>query len=161
MRSKTTQSAPRLPTPVRTFIDQYGLTKLQMLVALVVIAIIAMVAVPRLHTAINHTHTPEIVTAEQDIDAINLGLQAYKQDNIRYPSQEQGLLALIIKPARPPATPHWKTGGYIERLPRDPWGHSYQYRLSEDEEKTDVFSFGAKGPDAGDDSDTIVRGSKH
>jgi len=76
-----------------------------MLVALVVIAIIAMVVVPRLRTAINHTHTPEIVTAEQDIDAINLALRAYKQDNIRYPSEEQGLLALIIKPARPPGTP--------------------------------------------------------
>jgi len=134
---------------------------LQMLVALVVIAIIAVVVAPRLRTAISHTHTPEIVTAQQDIDTIKLALEAYKRDNIRYPSEEQGLLALIIKPARTPVTPHWKTGGYIERLPRDPWGNSYQYRLSEDEQSFDVYSFGAKGPDGGNDSDSILRGSKN
>ena len=52
----------------------------------------------------------------------------------------------------------WQIGGYLYRLPRDPWGHPYQYRVSEDGEQIDVFSFGAKGPDGGEESDTIVRG---
>jgi general secretion pathway protein G len=58
--------------------------------------------------------------AQRDMARIVEGLQLYRKDNGMYPSAEQGLLALILKPARGPATPGWKTGGYIDRLPRDP-----------------------------------------
>jgi len=54
----------------------------------------------------------------------------------------------------------WKTGGYLDRLPRDPWGNTYQYQLSEDGNSFDVFSFGAAGPDEGVDHAGVVRG-KH
>jgi len=139
---------------------QRGLSKLQMLTALAVIAVLAIVAAPRLMTAVNHAHNPDIVTAEQDIGEIEKALQLYKQDIGRYPTTEQGLLALIVKPTRAPVPKDWKTGGYIDRLPRDPWGHPYQYRLNGEGDGFDVFSFGAHGPDEGDDNPGVIR-SKH
>ena len=53
-------------------------------------------------------------------------LKLYRRDNGRYPTQEQGLRALIEKPATDPAPNIWKDGGYLERLPNDPWGNAYQ-----------------------------------
>ena len=159
MRSTQSPIAPIAPAQI-SIARQRGLTKVQLLVALAVIAVIAVVAAPRLLSVVNHVHNPEIISAEQNLNDIEQALQTYRQDNGRYPSNEQGLLALIIKPSRAPVPKGWKTGGYIDRLPRDPWGHPYQYRLSEDGAQFDVFSFGAKGPDEGDDSDTVIR-AKH
>ena len=151
-------SLARLPT--RFYALQRGLTKFQLLAAIAVIAVIAIVAAPRLMTAVNHVHNPDIVTAEQDIGEIDKALQLYKQDAGRYPTTEQGLLALIVKPTRAPVPKDWKTGGYVDRLPRDPWGHPYQYRLSGEGDAFDVFSFGAHGPDEGDDNPGVIR-NKH
>lgn len=159
MRSSSQQSSSHLPSSFRMLPQQRGLTRLQLLVALAVVAIIAAVAVPRLVDVFTHAHKPEVVAAEKDIDAIALGLQHYKRDTGDYPSSEQGLLALIVKPTRSPVPMKWQVGGYLDRLPRDPWGHPYQYRVSEDGQEIDVFSFGAKGPDGGEDSDSIVRGT--
>lgn len=145
----------------RFYALQRGLTKFQLLAAIVVIAVIAIVAAPRLMTAVNHAHNPDIVSAEQDLASIQKALADYKQDNGVYPSNEQGLLALVIKPGRAPVPKEWKTGGYIDRLPRDPWGHSYQYRLSAEGDSFDVFSFGAHGPDEGDDNPGVVRAGQH
>jgi general secretion pathway protein G len=156
MRSNTTQPAPRLSTFAHVFSRQRGWSKFQLLAAIAVIAVIVGVAVPRLITAFKHSHHPDVIAAEQNINEINLALQRYHQDNGRYPSNQQGLLALILKPQQAPLAKNWQTGGYIERLPRDPWGHPYQYRLSDDEQQADVFSFGAKGPDEGDDSDSVI-----
>jgi len=156
MRSTTTQPDPRSPNHAR----QRGLTKFQLLAAIAVIAVIAIVAAPRLMTVVNHAHNPETVTAEQDLGEIEKALQLYKQDTGSYPTNDQGLLALIVKPTRSPIPKEWKTGGYIDRLPRDPWGHPYQYRLSSEGDAFDVFSFGVHGPDEGDDNPGVIR-SKH
>jgi len=157
MRSTITRAPHRPLLPSR----QRGLTKFQLLAALAVLAVILIVAAPRLMSVVNHAHNPDIMVAEQDIGEIEKALQLYKQDNGAYPSTEQGLLALVIKPSRAPAPKEWKTGGYIDRLPRDPWGHPYQYRLMDEGAAFDVFSFGANGPDEGDDNPGVIRGGKH
>ncbi|WP_034301223.1 type II secretion system major pseudopilin GspG [Herbaspirillum sp. RV1423] len=155
MRSKTTR-----PHYSQLHQRQRGLSKFQLIAAIAVLAVIAIVAAPRLINAVNHAHSPQIVTAEQDLGDLEKGLQLYKQDNGRYPSNEQGLLALIIKPVRAPVPKDWKTGGYLDRLPHDPWGNAYQYRVSEDGGSFEVFSFGANGPDDGDDNPGVIR-AKH
>lgn len=159
---RRTVTRPVSPTQLLTqfFSLQRGLSKLQMLTALAIIAVVAIVAAPRLINVVNHAHSPQIVTAEQDIAEIEKGLQLYKQDNGRYPTTEQGLLALIVKPGRAPVPKEWKTGGYLDRLPHDPWGNAYAYRVSADGDSFDVFSFGAHGPDEGDDNAGVIRG-KH
>ena len=143
--------------PVSTS-SQQGRTRLIIVIVLAFLALLAAWGVPKVIDAINHAHSPEIVTTEKDLAAIEQALQLYQKDNGRYPGAEQGLLALIIKPVKAPVPKNWKTGGYIDRLTRDPWGNPYQYRATEDGSEYAVFSFGAAGPDGGDESDTIIRG---
>ena len=83
-------------------------------------------------------------------------LKLYRLDNQRYPTSEQGLQALVIKPAATPVPLNWKAGGYIERLPRDPWGNTYQYLNPGLHGEIDVFSFGADGAAGGEGNDADV-----
>lgn len=144
----------------RFYVLQRGLRTWYRWAILVVVTVLAIVAAPRLIHAVYPTHSPQTVTVEQDLAAIAIGLQLYKQDNGRYPTNQQRLLALIIKPSRAPIPQDWQTGGYLERLPRDPWGHTYQYRLAADEQSFEVFSFGPNGQNENDDSPNMIHG-KH
>jgi len=69
------------------------------------------------------TDDARIIAAKQDIATVMQALKLYKLDNQRYPTTEQGLQALIAKPATGPAANGWKTGGYLDKLPKDPWGN--------------------------------------
>lgn len=127
------------------------------IIFLILLAAVAIAfALPRLVTTVYQQHNTEANIAQRDMAAIVQGLQLYRQDNGMYPSAEQGLLALILKPTRGPAANGWKTGGYIDRLPHDPWGHSYQYRIDETGQTYQVFSYGPSGPDAGEENDSII-----
>jgi general secretion pathway protein G len=75
----------------------------------------------------------------------------YKLQNYNYPSTDQGLQALISKPSGQPEARNWKTGGYIDRLPKDPWGNSYKYLSPGAHGLFDVFSLGADGVSGGED----------
>jgi general secretion pathway protein G len=97
-----------------------------------------------------------VVAARQDIRAIEQALKLYRLDNQRYPSTEQGLDALVKPPTLPPLPPNWKTGGYLERLPRDPWGNAYQYLNPGLRGEIDVFSFGADGIAGGEGFDADI-----
>ena len=161
MRSTNRQPDHRLHTSLHSHQRQRGWTKFQLIAAIGVAIVIAAVAVPRLVSSFTHAHSSEIVTAEQDIDAIHKALQQYKESTGVFPTTEQGLLALIIKPTRSPVPKNWQTGGYIDRLPRDPWGNTYQYRLNEDGKDFELFSYGANGPDIDENSDTVIRDGRH
>jgi general secretion pathway protein G len=75
-------------------------------------------------------------------------LKLYRLDNQRYPSTEQGLQALVSKPAVGSVPPNWKP--YLEKLPNDPWGKSYQYMNPGIKGEIDVFSWGADGVAGGE-----------
>ncbi|WP_175888361.1 type II secretion system major pseudopilin GspG [Burkholderia contaminans] len=90
------------------------------------------------------------IAARQDIGVFLQALKLYRLDNGRYPSQEQGLAALVQKPTIDPVPNNWKDGGYIERLPNDPWGNSYKYLNPGAHGEIDVFSYGADGKEGGD-----------
>ena len=140
-----------------TLIDhRTGRPRYKIIVLILLAAIAIAFALPRLVTTVYQQHNTETNIAQRDMAAIVQGLQLYRQDNGMYPSAEQGLLALILKPTRGPAANGWKTGGYIDRLPHDPWGHSYQYRIDETEQTYQVFSYGPSGPDAGEENDSII-----
>ena len=87
---------------------------------------------------------------KQDISALMQALKLYRLDNLAYPSTEQGLQALVVRPATPPVPPNWKAGGYLERLPKDPWQHDYRYLNPGLHGDIDVFSFGADGEPGGE-----------
>ena len=76
-------------------------------------------------------------------------MKLYRLDNQRYPTGEQGLAALVAKPEQPPVPPNWKPGGYLEKLPKDPWGRPYVYLNPGVRGEIEVFSFGADGQPGG------------
>lgn len=137
--------------------SQRGFARLRWIIALALLAVVAAWGLPKLLSRYQHDHSPQAVAAEQAMRGISQGLDSYRKDNGRYPSTEQGLLALVIKPTRAPVPENWAVGGYVDRLPRDPWETSYQYRASDDGTTYELFSFGEAGPNGGDDSDQVIR----
>lgn len=119
-----------------------GFTLIEVMVVVVILGILAAVVVPKI---MSRPEQARIVKAKQDILAIQSALDLYKLDNGFYPSTDQGLQALISKPSVDPIPRNWKSDGYLQQLPVDPWGQSYQYM--NDNDKLRIFSYGSKGKD--------------
>ena len=132
---------------------QTGFTLLEVMVVVVILGILAALIVPKI---ISRPDEARIIAAKQDIASLQQALKLYRLDNQRYPSSEQGLQALVVKPSTSPLPPNWKAGGYIERLPRDPWGNPYQFLNPGLHGEIDVFSFGADGAPGGEGNDADV-----
>jgi general secretion pathway protein G len=86
--------------------------------------------------------------AKTDVNNLVQALKLYKLDNQAYPTTEQGLQALVNKPATPPTPQNWKP--YLDKLPNDPWGRPYQYLNPGVKGEIDVMSFGADGQPGGE-----------
>jgi len=122
----------------------------------VVIAILAVLAALIVPKVMSRPDEARVVAARQDIASLLQALKLYRLDNLRYPTTEQGLAALVTRPTLAPAPPNWKPGGYLERLPRDPWGNPYQYLSPGLRGEVDVFSFGADGVAGGEGFDADI-----
>jgi len=131
---------------------QGGFTLVEIMVVVVIIGILGMLVVPKL---LGRTGEARVTAARTDIATLMQALKLYKLDNQRYPTTEQGLQALVQKPTTGPAAGGWKEGGYVEKLPKDPWGNNYQYLSPGLHGEIDVFSLGADGQPggAGEDAD--------
>lgn len=147
MHTVSSRSVFRAPRIV-----QRGFTLIEIMVVVVIMGILAALVVPKL---MGRTDDARIIAARQDIATLMQALKLYKLDNQRYPTTEQGLEALINKPTAGPAANGWKAGGYLDRLPKDPWGGPYQYLSPGLKGEIDVFSFGAdnQAGGAGNDAD--------
>ncbi|RJG04905.1 type II secretion system protein GspG [Noviherbaspirillum cavernae] len=132
---------------------QRGFTLIEIMVVVVIMGILAALVVPKL---MGRTDDARITAARQDIATLMQALKLYKLDNQRYPTTEQGLQALVTKPSGGPAANGWKTGGYIDKLPKDPWGGQYQFLSPGIKGDVDVFSFGADGQPGGAGNDTDI-----
>jgi len=124
-----------------------GFTLIEIMVVIAILGIMAAVVVPKL---VGHTDTAKVAAAKQDIANIKQALILYKLDNQRYPTTEQGLQSLVVKPTTGPAANSWKSDGYLEKIPKDPWGNPYQYLCPGIKGEFDVFSFGADGQPGGE-----------
>ncbi|MHA4868978.1 type II secretion system major pseudopilin GspG [Duganella sp. PWIR1] len=131
---------------------QRGFTLIEIMVVVVIMGVLAALVVPKL---ISRTGESKVAAAKVDIATIMQALKLYKLDNQRYPTTEQGLQSLIEKPTGGPAANGWKAGGYVEKMPKDPWGNQYQYLSPGIKGEIDVFSYGADGQPGGtgDDAD--------
>ena len=132
---------------------QDGFTLLEIMVVVVIIGILAALIVPNI---IGRPDEARQIAARQDIASLMQALKLYRLDNQRYPTTEQGLQALVTNPATGPIPPNWKVGGYVERLPKDPWGHPYQYLNPGVQGEIDVFSYGADGAPGGEGIDADI-----
>ncbi|MFH7320076.1 type II secretion system major pseudopilin GspG [Desulfurivibrio sp. D14AmB] len=124
-----------------------GFTLIEIMVVVVILGILAAVVVPRI---MDRPDQARITKAAQDIRILENALRLYRLDNFFYPSTEQGLEALVARPTTPPEPRRWKEGGYVDRLPRDPWGNEYQYLNPGQHGEIDIFSYGADGRPGGE-----------
>jgi general secretion pathway protein G len=133
----------RLPVVDR----ERGFTLIEVMVVVVILGLLAAIIVPKV---MSRPDEARAVAAKADIAAIAQALKLYRLDNVAYPSTEQGLQALVTRPATQPIPANWKQGGYLDRLPKDPWGREYLYLNPGVRGEIDVFSLGADGQPGGE-----------
>ena len=130
-----------------------GLTLIELMVVVVILSILAVVIVPRV---IDRPDQARVARAQADIAALSAALDLYRLDNNAYPSTEQGLRALVERPSIPPEPQNWAQGGYVDRLPDDPWGRPYQYLQPGVHGTFDLFSLGADGRPGGTGVNAVI-----
>ena len=133
--------------------SQCGFTLIEVMVVVVILGVLAALVVPRI---MSRPGEARVTRALQDIRTIEAALDLYKLDNFRYPTTEQGLVALVEKPTGEPQPRNWKSDGYLARVPVDPWGSPYQYANPGTEGPIDVYSYGADGKPGGDEEDRDI-----
>jgi general secretion pathway protein G len=123
------------------------------MIVVVILGILAAVVVPRV---LDRPDQAKVTAAKADIAVVMQALKLYRLDNGAYPTTEQGLQALVQKPSSNPVPSNWKAGGYLERLPSDPWKTPYQYLNPGLKGEIDVFSFGADKQAGGEGNDADI-----
>ena len=103
---------------------QRGFTLIEVMVVVAILAILATVVITNIS---DEPGKARIAKAKQDIRAIESALELYKLDNFNYPTTDQGLSALVESPATDPVAANWKDGGYLKRMPKDPWQRDYLF----------------------------------
>ncbi len=130
-----------------------GFTLIEVMVVVAILGILAALIVPKL---VGRSDEARVVAAKQDIGTLMQSLKLYRLDNQHYPTNQQGLAALVQKPTTDPVPPNWKDGGYLDKLPNDPWGHPYQYLNPGLHGDIDIFSYGADGQPGGSGFDADI-----
>ncbi|WP_095064068.1 type II secretion system major pseudopilin GspG [Pseudomonas sp. Irchel s3f19] len=129
---------------------QRGFTLMEIMVVIFIIGLLIAVVAPSVlgnqDKAMRQKVMADLATLEQALDM-------YRLDNLRFPSNEQGLAALVKKPEQAPLPRAWRSDGYVRRLPQDPWGTPYQYRMPGEHGRVDVYSLGADGVPGGEGQD--------
>lgn len=126
---------------------QKGFTLIEVMVVVVILSILAAVVVPRI---MDNPDKARVTKARQDIRAIESALNLYRLDNFQYPSTDQGLEALVEQPSGSPEPRNWKAGGYLDRLPKDPWNNDYQYLSPGENGEIDIYSLGSDSAPGGE-----------
>lgn len=124
-----------------------GVTLIEMMVVLVIIALVAAIIVPNV---IGRPDEARVTVAQSDIRAVGSALELYRLDNRTYPTTTQGLQALAVRPTAPPEPRNWVAGGYLTAVPIDPWGNDYIYVSPGANGGFDLMSLGADGAPGGE-----------
>jgi general secretion pathway protein G len=126
--------------------SQAGFTLIEIMVVIAIIGILATLIVPKI---MGRPDEARVTAAKHDLATMSQALKLYRLDIGRYPTTEQGLKALVERPTSEPVPQNWKAGGYLDRLPNDPWGKPYQYTNPGTKGEIDLYSFGADGKPGG------------
>ena len=140
------QAIPRYRTAL-----QQGFTLIEIMVVVVILGILAALIAPNL---IGRIDDARVTAARNDIRTIESALQLYRMDNFSYPSTEEGVEALVTKPDDPDIK--WPEGGYLQRLPKDPWDRPYLYLQPGNNGIYDLYTFGRDGQQDGEGPDADI-----
>ncbi len=144
-----------VPITSNTKKSENGFTLLELMIVMVLLGVLAAIAVP---AYLGRADTARVQKVTADFSTIATALSLFKLDNATLPTTEQGLSALVSKPALDPVPLRYKSGGYINDLPLDPWGRPYLYlypgRASERE--YDLYTLGADGKTGGGGQDADI-----
>jgi general secretion pathway protein G len=127
--------------------EQRGFSLVEILVVLVIMGLLVSVVAP---TVLNRADEARVQKVYADFANIQTALKLYRLDNYVYPSSEQGLEALVNATTLEPEPRNFKQGGYLDRLPADPWGRPYLYLSPGDNGEFDLYSMGADGLSGGE-----------
>jgi general secretion pathway protein G len=128
-----------------------GFTLIELMVVLVILGLLAALVVPNV---LSRADDAKVTAAKSDIGALMQALKLYKLDNGRYPQQEQGLQALVVRPSVGAVPSNWRQ--YLEKLPSDPWKQPYKYLNPGLRGEVDVFSLGADGQPGGEGTNADI-----
>jgi general secretion pathway protein G len=126
---------------------QAGFTLIEIMVVVIIIGLLAGIVVPNVMDSLDKANVQK---ARADFKTLQTALKLYRIDNFNYPSTEQGLESLVSKPSIAPVPRNYKSNGYVETLPRDPWGNEYQYMSPGEAHEYDIYSLGADGVSGGE-----------
>jgi general secretion pathway protein G len=134
---------------------QDGFTLIEIMVVILILGLLATIVVQSLRGAADKAKR---VKAQADIAELKTALDRYYLDNGYYPTTDQGLQALVAAPTTGKIPTNYETGGYIQRLPKDPWGNAYFYQS--DGNAYVLKSFGADGVEGGEGKNADIDGSQ-
>jgi general secretion pathway protein G len=140
------QPARPLPPPPN------GFTLVELMVVIVIIGLLTTIVVINV---LPSQDKARVEKAKADIALLEQAAEMYRLDNLAYPSSGDGLQALVKAPAGTEAT-RYRAGGYIRKLPDDPWGNPYHYEAPGKHGAVDIFSYGADGREGGEGNDADI-----
>lgn len=121
-----------------------GFTLIEVMVVVVILGILATLVVVNV---VGSDDKARVTAARSDLSAISQALDLYKLDNFTYPTTDMGLEALVHAPE---GARNFPQGGYLKKMPMDPWGNPYQYFAPGSAGPYDLMSFGADGVEGGE-----------
>ena len=130
-----------------------GFTLVELMVVIVIIGLLATVVMINVMPSQDRAMVEK---ARADVSVLEQAVETYRLENLVYPRTEHGLDALLRAPAGLARPERYRRGGYIRRLPTDPWGNPYQYRQPGEHGAFDIYSFGADGAAGGEEDNTDI-----
>lgn len=130
-----------------------GFTLVELMVVIVIIGLLATMVMVNVMPSQDRAMVEK---ARADVSVLEQALETYRLDNLVYPRTDQGLDTLLQPPPNLVRPDRYRRGGYVRRLPEDPWGNAYQYRQPGREGPFDVYSLGADGAEGGQDDNADI-----